>query len=197
MQDFEIVTEAASKMPIWLNVFIGILAALGGFEFIKWVVGLIVNWRAHRRKNSAEATESEAVAHQQAATAGQQDADWRQKELELMTSFVNTAKVQYEDLTKRYEEQKLEKEEDRKIKHELRMKVAEHERKIDGLQRAFTESESRRIAAERLYCAKESCKLRKPPIGTYSSDNPHPATVAVERKRDAGGRFVKVAASPA
>ena len=33
----------AGQMPMWVNVFIGIAAALGGFEFIKWIVGLIVN----------------------------------------------------------------------------------------------------------------------------------------------------------
>jgi hypothetical protein len=164
----------AGQMPMWVNVFIGIAAALGGFEFIKWIVGLIVNWRARRRKESAEAKEADAVAHQQVAAAGQQDADWRQKELELMTAFVQTAKEQYEDLTRRYDELKAEKNEDRKIKQELRLKMTEHERKIDGLQRAFTESESRRIAAERLYCSVESCTKRHPPMGTYDSTKAAP-----------------------
>lgn len=173
----------AGQMPMWVNVFIGIAAALGGFEFIKWIVGLIVNWRAHRRKESAEAKEADAVAHQQVATAGQQDADWRQKELELMTAFVGTAKQQYEDLTRRYEELKAEKDEDRKIKSELRMTVAQHERKIDGLQRAFTESESRRISAERYYCAVEGCTLREPPLGTYDSSKTIP--------RRKNGQFAK------
>lgn len=180
----------AGQMPMWVNVFIGIAAALGGFEFIEWIVGLIVNWRARRRKESAEAKEADAVAHQQVATAGQQDADWRQKELELMTAFVDTAKQQYEDLTHRYEELKAEKEEDRKIKQDLRREVnalnirlAENERKTDGLQRAFTESESRRIAAERYYCAVEGCTLREPPIGTYDSSKTIP--------RRKNGQFAK------
>lgn len=207
MEEMAIITEATSKLPLWANVVIGITVSFGGLEFIKYLVGLFVNWRANKRKNSAEAKESEAVAHQQVATAGQQDADWRQKELELMTSFVDTAKKQYADLTQRYEELKEEKEEDHKIKQELRKEIRalnlwklEQERKTEGLQRAFTESESRRIAAERLYCSREECKKRKPPIGTYSSDGAQPKpqpTVAIERKRDSGGRFVKLAVSPA
>ena len=166
----------AGQMPMWVNVFIGIAAALGGLEFIKWIVGLIVNWNANRKKETAEAKEADAVAHQQVATAGQQDADWRQKELELMTAFVGTAKQQYEDLTRRYEELKAEKEEDRKIKQDLRREVnalnirlAEMERKTEGLQRAFTESEARRQDAEYHYCADEKCAKRKPRLGTYTT----------------------------
>lgn len=160
-------------MPMWVNVFIGIAAALGGWEAIKYVISL----RANRRKDKAEAGQQEAIA-------GQQDADWRQKELELMTSFVNTAKEQYEDLTKRYDEMKQEKDFDRKIKQELRLKLSEHERKIEGLQRAFTESETRRKAAERLYCADEKCPKRRPPLGTYDS---------TPRLRNKKGQFIKVA----
>lgn len=165
MEDLDLGMQAAGQMPMWVNVFIGIVAALGGFEFFKWIASLDI-WR---KKGKSEAKEAEAVAHQQVAAAGQQDADWRQKELELMTAFVQTAKEQYEDLTRRYDELKAEKNEDRKIKQELRLKMTEHERKIDGLQRAFTESESRRIAAERLYCSVESCTKRHPPMGTYDS----------------------------
>lgn len=172
MEEFEVGIEAAKQMPMWVNVFIGIVAALGGWEAIKYLISL----RANRRKDKAEADEAAAVAHQQAATAGQTDADWRQKELELMTSFVTTAKMQYEDLSQQYATLKEEKEEDRKIKAELRKELnemrviqSEQERKLVGLQRAFTESETRRIASERLFCSVEDCKLRKPPIGTYSS----------------------------
>lgn len=155
----------AAQMPMWLNVFIGIATAFGGIELIKWIASFDI----FRRKGKAEAKEADAVAHQQAATAGQQDADWRQKELDLMTSIVDTTQKQYEDLKGKYDELKSEKDEDRKIKSELRMKLSEHERKLDGLQRAFTESESRRRSAERLYCSVESCPSRHPPLGTYDS----------------------------
>ena len=172
MEDMMIET-AGSTMPMWVNVFVGIVAALGGWEAIKYLLSL----RANRRKNKAEASEAEAMAHQQAATAGQQDADWRQKELELMTRFVETAKQQYEDLTRRYDELMREKEEDRKIKAELRQEMKKYEkesqemtRKLEGLQKAFTEEVARRKAVERLYCSVEACRRRVPPIGEFSSD---------------------------
>ena len=155
--------ETLITMPTWLNMTLAIATAFGGIELLKWLASL----RAHRRRDRAQAKQEEA-------SAAQSDTDWRQKELELMTSFVNTAKGQYDDLTRRYDDLKGEKEEDRRIKQELRLKVSEHERKIDGLQRAFTESESRRIAAERLYCSVESCTNRRPPIGTYDSSKPVP-----------------------
>lgn len=190
MEDFDTAVQAANQIPMWVNVFIGIVTALGGWEAIKYLISL----RSNKRKDKAEADEAAAVAHQQAATAGQSDADWRQKELELMTSFVDTAKKQYEDLTHRYDDLKAEKEEDRKIKLELRKEIgemrlvqAEQERKVTGLQRAFTESESRRREAERLYCSIEECAMRRPPIGTYNSDTDKAAL------RDARGRFIKVA----
>lgn len=170
--------ETLSKLPTWVNISLGFLAALGGFEFIKWLVSLIVNWHGNKRKNSAEAKESEAIAHQQAATAGQQDADWREKELQLMTSFVNTAKEQYEDLTRRYDELKAERSQCHKDRTEMMMEMRKFEtlakdnaRKIEGLQKAFNEEVAKRRAAERLYCSIETCKKRQPPLGTFSSDN--------------------------
>ena len=167
--------EAATHLPIWVHVALGFLAALGGFEFIKYLLSL----RHHRKKDKAEAAEAEAVANQQAAVASQQDADWREKELQLMTSFVNTAKEQYEDLTKRYEELKEERELCHRDKAEMMMEMRkldtiakENSRKIEGLQNAFTEEVARRKASERLYCSLESCKKRQPPVGTFNSDEP-------------------------
>ncbi|MBQ3950771.1 MAG: hypothetical protein II661_09870 [Bacteroidales bacterium] len=177
MEDIDIITQHTSGFPLWVQVFSGIMLALGGLEFIKWAGHHIANWRAERQKNSAEAKQEEAVAHQQAATAGQQDADWRQKELELMTSIVSTTKQQYEDLARQYNDMKVEKEEDRKIKLELRkelgelkLDLADQKRIVGGLQKAFTESETQRKKAERLYCSDEACHHRVPPLGTYSTD---------------------------
>lgn len=162
----EIGMEAAKTMPVWLDMFLAIVAALGGWEAVKYLLSL----RANRRKDKAEADEADAVAHQQAATAGEMDAAWRKNELDLLNSFVETAKVQYNDLLK-------EKEEDRRIKAELRSElrryeheVLENTRKIEGLQRAFTEEIARRRSLERLYCSNETCKRRQPPLGTFSLD---------------------------
>lgn len=167
--------ETITTMPTWLNMTLAIATAFGGIEFVKWLVSL----GAHRRKDKAQAKQEEA-------TAGQQDADLRQKEYELMNQFVETAKQQFEDMKGRYDMLLAEKNDDRKIKAELRIKVAELERKTDGLQRAFTESESRRRSAERLYCSVESCTKRKPPIGTYDSAAIH------ERPRRENGQFEKM-----
>ena len=164
--------ETMITMPMWLNMALAVLTALGGIELVKYLLSL----RANRRKDKAEAGQQEAIA-------GQQDADLRKKEFDLMNQFVATAKQQFEDLKHRYDTLLAEKDDDRKIKSELRLTVAEHERKIDGLQRAFTESESRRRAAERLYCAVEECPQRKPPLGTYDSANQQP------RKKN--GQFAK------
>lgn len=182
----EIMVETAGgTIPMWVNVFVGVVGALGGWEATRYILSL----RANRRKDKAEACEAEAMAHQQAATAGQQDADWRQKELELMTRFVETAKQQYDDLTRRYDELMKEKEEDRKIKTQLRQEMKryvqesqEMTRKLEGLQRAFTEEVSRRKAVERLYCSVETCRRRIPPVGEFSLD---PVPVKGRSKRQA------------
>ena len=167
-------------MPMWVNVFIGIAAALGGWEALKYVLSL----RANRRKEKAEAGQQEALA-------GQSDADLRQKELELLNQIVDTTKQQYGELKGRYDELLVERKTDREETETLRRDVAEmrlwkaeQERTVDGLQRAFTESEARRKAAERLYCSDEKCPKRRPPLGTYDS---------TPRLRNKKGQFVKFA----
>ncbi len=150
-------------MPLWINVALAILAALGGLELVKYLISL----RANRRKDKAQAAQEEA-------SAGTQDAEWRKNELELMNQFVETAKQQFEDLKQRYDTLLEEKKEDRKLKQEYRLQLAEHERKIEGLQRAFSESETRRKRSERLYCSEENCVKRKPPLGTYDSEAQQP-----------------------
>ena len=190
----EIMVETAGgTMPMWVNVFVGIVAALGGWEAIKYILSL----RANRRKNKAEASEAEAMAHQQAATAGQQDADWRQKELELMTQFVETAKAQYEDLTKRYEDLKAEKEEDRSIKaalrrevNELKMEQTEQWRIITGIQKEWNRLVAQKKDAERHYCADEKCTKRKPRLGEYETATPDFASLIQQPRDKKTGRFV-------
>ena len=186
--------EEMQTLPMWVNVFIGIAAALGGWEAIKYLISL----RANRRKDSAQAKQEEA-------TAGQQDADLRQKELELLNQIVETTKSQYGELKQRYDELLVERKADREEMDELRREVAElrvslaeQERKTAGLQRAFTESETKRLEAERYFCAFESCTKRQPPFGTYQPEhgvmsiNDEAATVQVP-ERDEKGRFKKKA----
>ena len=178
--------EEMQTMPMWVNVFIGIAAALGGFELIKYLLSL----RANRRKDKAQAKQEEA-------TAGQQDADLRQKELDLLNQIVETTKQQYGELKQRYDELLLERKADReemdalrKEVAELKLALAEQERKTNGLQRAFTESEGRRMEAERLYCADESCPQRKRHAGISIDD---PTATTQVKERDEKGRFKKKA----
>ena len=145
-------------MPLWINVALAVLAALGGLELVKYLISL----RANRRKDKAQAAQEEA-------SASQQDAEWRKNELELMNQFVETAKQQFQDLKQRYDTLLDEKKEDRKLKQQYRLQLAEHERKIEGLQKAFNESETRRRMSERMYCTDVTCAKRQPPLGTYDS----------------------------
>lgn len=41
---------------------IAVLTALGGFELVKWIVNLIVNWRNNKRKDASEADQKEIEA---------------------------------------------------------------------------------------------------------------------------------------
>lgn len=184
--------EEMNALPMWLNVFLGIAAALGGWEAIKYLLSL----RANRRKDKAEAAQGEALA-------GQQDAELRQKELDLLNQIVETTKSQYGELKQRYDELLVERKADReemdalrKEVAELKLQLAEQERKTNGLQRAFTEAETKRLNAERYYCGIVDCGQRVPPIGEYNPDKvtpikPEDTTQIVSR--DKKGRFAKKA----
>lgn len=156
---------AGGGMSLWINVALAIVTALGGLELLKYLISL----RAHRRKDSAQAKQEEN-------TAAQQDVEIRQKEYELMRSFIDQYKERNEELQSEIRDYKADKAEDRKLKEAMRKELSEfkiaqvdQERRIAGLQRAFTESESRRKAAERFYCSDETCPNRRPPLGTYDS----------------------------
>jgi hypothetical protein len=157
---------AATQMPMWLNVFTGIVLALGGLEFFKWIFSLDI----FRRKGKAEAKEAEANAHQQATTAEQQEAELRRHELETAYQMIEQMKQQNAYLGEQIKLQRQEKEEDRKIKGELRMKVAEHERILIGIQKAWNIEMSKKRDAERHYCGVENCSARKPRMGEYETE---------------------------
>lgn len=190
MDEFEIGMQTASRIPMWLQMAGAMATALGGWEAIKYLISL----RANRRKDKAEAGQQEAIA-------GQQDAELRQKELDLLNQIVETTKAQYGELKERYDELLTERKADReemdalrKEVAELKLALAEQERKTAGLQRAFTESETKRLEAERLYCAVAECTQRVPPIGTYGNE----ASGSIKPDgqpviRDKKGRFTKKA----
>lgn len=175
-------------MPTWFQMFLALLAAIGttygGFELVKYLLSL----RANRRKDNAD-------AHAAAADAGQKDADWRQKELEVMTSIIDTTKRQYEDLAKRYGDLQAEKEEDREIKaqlrrelSEVRIELSEHQRILCGIQRAWTTLIAQKKDAERHYCADEKCAKRKPKLGEYETPTIEFDSLVLRDKKT--GRFI-------
>lgn len=150
------------QLPVWANVLIG----LGGLELIKYMLSL----RAHRRKDDAEAKKEEV-------SAGQQDAELREKELHVLIEIAEAAKAQVDEWKDAYatmraerEDLRADKEQDRKIKAELRGKVAKFERQMAGVQEMLNKEIAARKAAESLYCDDETCILRHPPKGTYHSD---------------------------
>ena len=189
MEEIDVVQAAQSALPMWLNVFLGIVGAVGGLEFVKWIASLDI-WR---KKGKAEAKKEEAQAKQEDNTAAQQQADLVSTQIETSKQMLEQMKQHNEyqaELIKSYEQEKLE---DRKIKHELRLEVTDLKRQVLGIQEALTREVSIRKATERMYCSNEACKRRKPTKGTYSADNPPEEKAFVMRPRSANGQFVKMA----
>lgn len=165
---------------------IALLVALGGFEFIKY----IISFAAHRRKENAQAKQEESIA-------GQNDADLRQKELDLMNGIIATTKAQYDDLRVNYEEIRTNYEGIRASYDELvkqakmdAYNIAQNDRRIRGLENAFKREVAKKMDAERHYCGDEICAKRQPALGTY-----HTETIDIYKERDQRGRFVKQRAS--
>jgi hypothetical protein len=173
--------EQMSPTAQILSMVASIIVALGGIELVKF----LFNLRYHRRASSAQADQEETTAEQKAA-------DLRRHELETANQMLAQVKEQNAYLGEQIKEYNRDKEEDRRLKSEMRYEIAELKRKTAGLQDEFTKSETRRKQAERYYCAVESCKRRRPPLGTYSSDAQVSSDLVIEvRGRDASGRFVK------
>lgn len=59
---------------------------------------------------------------------------------------------------------------DRQKARERDYLLAQHERKIEGMQRTIKEEIKKRKFAERLICFEEDCTLRKPKLGTYKKE---------------------------
>lgn len=146
-------------MPSWVTIVLAILSALGGFEFIKW----LINIRSNKRK-------SDAVASQENAKAGQEDVLLRRQEYELLTSMLDTNKAQYLALKQDYDEIRSERIEQKKEIAALRMSLSKTERIVFGLQKAMKLEVSKKKDAEMHYCCVEGCENRKPKIGEYHTE---------------------------
>lgn len=158
---------------------IALLVALGGFEFIKY----IISFAAHRRKENAQAKQEESIA-------GQNDADLRQKELDLMNGIIATTKSQYDDLRANYDDIRANYDELVKQAKMDAYNIAQNDRRIRGLENAFKREVAKKMEAERHYCGDINCTKRQPALGTY-----HTETIDIYKERDQRGRFVKQRAS--
>jgi hypothetical protein len=166
----EIIVEAAGGgVGQWLKLVSAVIVGLGGAAGILELIKYLFSLRAHRRKDNAEAKKEEA-------SAGQQDAELREKELHVLNQIADAAKAQlyewkqaYADVKAEREALKADKEEDRRIKSELRMELAKVKRQCNGVQETLNLEIAARRSAERLYCDNEACLIRHPPKGTYHS----------------------------
>lgn len=147
---------------------IALLVALGGFEFIKYLLSL----KSHKKKEEMQAKQEEAVA-------GQNDAELRQKELELLNGIITTTKEQFEELKTKYDGLAKQAKADAYL-------IAQNDRRIRGLERAFQKEVAKKKNAELHYCGDESCTKRQPEMGQY-----HTETIDIFGDRDDRGRFVK------
>ena len=164
----EISVEAAEGgMMQWLKLVGAVIAGLGGAAGLLELMKYLFSLTAHRRKDKAEAKMEEA-------NAGRQDAELREKELHVLNQIAEAAKGQLDEWKQAYADAKAErealkadKEEDRKIKSELRMEVAKLQRQYNGVQLTLKNEIAARHATERLFCDNEACLIRHPPKGTY------------------------------
>lgn len=185
----EIALDAAGKMPLWLNMFLAIIAAFGGLELVKYLFSL----RANRRKDTAEAQQEEAHAKQEEATVAHQQAELVRHQIETSNQMLEQMKQQNAYLGEQIAAYQQDKTEDRQLKKEYRYRIDELERVTSGLQRAFVEIVAKKRDAERHYCAVEDCPNRVPKMGDYITDTPDiDAIMSPPRDRDPKtGRFTK------
>lgn len=183
MGEMEAVTGA---LPMWLNIFLAIVAGLGGWEAIKYLISL----GANRRKDKAEAQQEEAHAKQEETTAQQQQAELVRHQIETSNQMLEQMKLQNAYLGEQISVYQQEKVEDRKLKKEYRFRIEELERKTDGLQLAFNREVAKKRDAERHYCATEKCQHRVPKMGDYATDTADINAILDPPRDKRTGRFV-------
>lgn len=175
----ELGMEAVNSMPLWVNVFLAIVAGLGGWEAIKYLISL----GANRRKDKAEAAQEET-------TAAQQQAELVRHQIETSNQMLEQMKQHNAYLGEQISTYQQEKIEDRKLKQEYRYRIEELERKTDGLQTAFNREVAKKRDAERHYCATEKCQHRVPKMGDYATDTADINAILDPPRDKRTGRFV-------
>lgn len=176
----ELGMEAVNTMPLWVNVFLAIVAGLGGWEAIKYLISL----GANRRKDKAEAQQEET-------TAAQQQAELVRHQIETSNQMLEQMKMQNAYLGEQIAAYQQEKVEDRQLKKEYRYRIEELERKTDGLQAAFSREVTKKRDAERHYCAVENCTKRIPKMGEYSTETTDINAIMEQPRDRRTGRFTR------
>ena len=144
----------------WTTVIVTLITVLltGG------VVSSIFFYRENKNKAKAEAKKEDASANVEDASAAN-------TLLNVLTGF----KTYMESITSYNQNVNLKLLEDIRNKDKdidefkkeiasLKLKVAENDRKLSGLQKAFDLEVSARLEAEKYKCVVENCKLRQPPL---------------------------------
>lgn len=147
-----------------LTSFTTLLVALGGFEFVKF----LVNRKAHKKQAQAEADKTEEEVH---------------------SAFVDTVGDQYkflqemiQGLQKQNNNLMEENESMRKEMSALKDKVNAFENGVRDVARDFNSYHketkrvialmtSRKNVAEMHYCSVEKCASRRPPMGQYHTED--------------------------
>lgn len=143
----------------WTTIIVTLVTVLlsGG------IFGSIVFYNENKKKAKAEAKKEDASANVEDASAAN-----------TLLGVLNGFKTYMEEIISYNQKVNLKLLEDIRSKDSdieefkkeiasLKQKVAENERKLIGLQKAFDTEMSARLEAEKNKCVVEKCKLRQPP----------------------------------
>lgn len=143
----------------WTTIIVTLVTVLlsGG------IFGSIVFYNENKKKAKAEAKKEDASANVEDASAAN-----------TLLGVLNGFKTYMEEIISYNQKVNLKLLEDIRSKDadieefkkeiaSLKQKVAENERKLIGLQKAFDTEMSARLEAEKNKCVVENCKLRQPP----------------------------------
>ena|SRR5690554_6623732 len=151
----------------WTSVIIAMLT--GGT--LAGAATSIMFWRENKRIKKSEAQTSEALAKKEGASAIKEDASAAKELLDVLrgTKEHMESMNQYNEkataaLLKSLEEKDTMNADLRKEIKELKLRIAENERKLKGLENQLNEERSARKELEQYKCIVDGCSMRQPPI---------------------------------
>ena len=150
----------------WTTIIVTLISVLltGG------LISSVFFYNENKRKAKAEVSKANAEAKKEYASANMVDAEASNGLINVLNGMSGYMK----EMMKYNQEVNLKLLEDIKNKDanieefkkeiaSLKLKVAENDRKLVGLQKAFDNEVSLRLEAEKNKCVVENCKLRQPP----------------------------------